>query len=173
MRRLTLKIPAFSNWYFLADNISNIFRERSTSETEDSRKMKKPPGTIIGQKLIETERAETGTVSINFMWDLWELKDNNKEKIVYLQVKWQVFAYYLSSIGAFLSISTIVMNLMFQGFSVGSNMWLSKWSSDNSTVVNGTQVTSKRDLYLGVYAALGLGQGKINILFLGFICNLL
>ncbi|KAK7601472.1 hypothetical protein V9T40_008913 [Parthenolecanium corni] len=117
-----------------SDSVHSFSRQRSTSETEDSRKMKKPPGTIIGQKLIETERAETGTV------------------------KWQVFAYYLSSIGAFLSISTIVMNLMFQGFSVGSNMWLSKWSSDNSTVVNGTQVTSKRDLYLGVYAALGLGQ---------------
>lgn len=75
------------------------------------------------------------------------------------QVKWQVYVYYLTSVGAFLSIATIAMTIGFQGFSIGSNLWLSKWSSDNTTVINGTQDTSKRDLYLGVYAAFGLAQG--------------
>lgn len=81
--------------------------------------------------------------------------------LLYPQVKWQVYAYYLASVGAFLSIATIAMKMAFQGFSIGSNLWLSKWSSDNTTVVNGTQDTSKRDFYLSVYAAFGLGQGTI------------
>lgn len=66
----------------------------------------------------------------------------------------------MKSIGAFLAISTILLNIVFQVFAVGSSIWLSKWSSDSSLVVNGTQDTSKRDMYLAVYAGLGLGQGK-------------
>lgn len=52
--------------------------------------------------------------------------------------------------------------LLCEGFSIGSNIWLSKWSSDNNTVVNGTANTAKRDMYLGVYGALGVGQGKFS-----------
>ncbi|XP_012271250.1 multidrug resistance-associated protein 1 isoform X2 [Orussus abietinus] len=88
----------------------------------------------VGEKLIEVEKAETGSV------------------------KWRVYAHYLKSIGWFLSISTIFLNAIYQGFSIGSNVWLSKWSDDNETAVNGTADTSKRDMYLGVYGVLGLGQ---------------
>lgn len=67
------------------------------------------------------------------------------------------------------------MNAVFQSFSIGSSVWLSLWSNDNLTVVNGTVDTVKRDMYLGVYGALGLGQGTFptlhakpcNILFVG------
>ena len=78
------------------------------------------------------------------------------------QVKWQVYSHYLKSVGWFLSMMTIVMNAMFQMFSIGSNVWLSKWSNDNETVINGTANVYKRDLYLGVYGALGIGQGKFT-----------
>lgn len=57
----------------------------------------------------------------------------------------------------------IVINVFLffcKGFSIGSNIWLSQWSSDNETIVNGTVNTAKRDMYLGVYGALGVGQGK-------------
>ncbi|XP_016840834.1 multidrug resistance-associated protein 1 isoform X1 [Nasonia vitripennis] len=87
-----------------------------------------------GEKLIETEKAETGSV------------------------KWRVYSHYLRSIGWFLSLSTIAMNAVFQSFSIGSNVWLSKWSSDNLTDANGTFDLAGRDQYLGVYGALGLGQ---------------
>ncbi|XP_015175310.1 PREDICTED: multidrug resistance-associated protein 1 isoform X7 [Polistes dominula] len=89
-----------------------------------------------GEKLIEVEKAETGSV------------------------KWKVYSHYFKSIGWFLSISTIIMNAVFQSFSIGSNVWLSKWSDDNMTSVNGTIVNeeSRRDMYLGVYGALGFGQ---------------
>ncbi|XP_046419118.1 multidrug resistance-associated protein 1 isoform X8 [Neodiprion fabricii] len=84
----------------------------------------------VGEKLIEVEKTETGSV------------------------KWKVYSHYLRSIGWFLTVSTIVMNAVFQIFSIGSNAWLSKWSDDNTTVSD----TAKRDMYLGVYGGLGLGQ---------------
>ncbi|XP_046388373.1 multidrug resistance-associated protein 1 isoform X3 [Ischnura elegans] len=83
----------------------------------------------IGEKLIEAEKAETG------------------------RVKWRVYSHYLKSIGVFLSTATILLNMIFQGFSIGSNFWLSAWSNDNSTTDS-----SRRDMYLGVYGALGVGQ---------------
>ncbi|CAL1682835.1 unnamed protein product [Lasius platythorax] len=104
----------------------------------NSTKEKDAPKSNIGEKLIEVEKAETGSV------------------------KWKVYSYYLKSIGWFLAISTIVMNAVFQSFSIGSSVWLSVWSSDNQTIVNGTVDTvdtAKRDMYLGVYGVLGLGQG--------------
>ncbi|XP_047368145.1 multidrug resistance-associated protein 1 isoform X4 [Vespa velutina] len=96
----------------------------------------------IGEKLIEVEKAETGSV------------------------KWKVYSHYLKSIGWFLSISTIVMNAVFQSFSIGSNIWLSAWSNDNMTSADGKSINdeAKRDMYLGVYGALGLGQATFVML---------
>ncbi|XP_015122091.1 multidrug resistance-associated protein 1 isoform X1 [Diachasma alloeum] len=96
-----------------------------------------------GEKIIETEKTETGSVKL------------------------RVYAHYLKSIGWFLSISTIIMNAVFQSFSIGSNIWISKWSDDDSIIVNGTQDTSKRAMYVGVYGALGLGQAVTS-----FFCDL-
>jgi len=92
---------------------------------------------------------------------------------LFLKVKWQVYSHYLKSIGWFLSISTIVMNAIFQSFSIGSSVWLSVWSNDNLTLANNTIDTVKRDMYLGVYGALGFGQGMFlhNILNLVTSCS--
>ncbi|XP_011636993.1 multidrug resistance-associated protein 1 isoform X2 [Pogonomyrmex barbatus] len=116
---------------------ANYMHSNSTKEKETS----KPNN--VGEKLIEIEKAETGSV------------------------KWKVYSHYLKSIGWFLSISTIVMNAVFQSFSIGSSVWLSVWSNDNQTVVNGTVDTAKRDMYLGVYGALGFGQAMAS-----FFCDL-
>ncbi|XP_011637000.1 multidrug resistance-associated protein 1 isoform X7 [Pogonomyrmex barbatus] len=113
---------------------ANYMHSNSTKEKETS----KPNN--VGEKLIEIEKAETGSV------------------------KWKVYSHYLKSIGWFLSISTIVMNAVFQSFSIGSSVWLSVWSNDNQTVVNGTVDTAKRDMYLGVYGALGFGQATFVVL---------
>ena len=51
------------------------------------------------------------------------------------------------------------MNAVFQGFSIGSNSWLSLWSNDNLTAYNSSYSKSQQDMYLGVYGGLGLGQG--------------
>ncbi|XP_053980762.1 multidrug resistance-associated protein 1 isoform X1 [Hylaeus volcanicus] len=91
----------------------------------------------LTEKLIEVEKTETGSV------------------------KWQVYSHYFKSIGWFLSITTIIMNAVYQGFSIGSNAWLGLWSDDNLTDYsnNNTFDRAKQDMYLGVYGGLGLGQG--------------
>ncbi|XP_011882151.1 PREDICTED: multidrug resistance-associated protein 1 isoform X4 [Vollenhovia emeryi] len=107
----------------------NYVHSNSTKEKEA------PKPNNVGEKLIEVEKTETGSV------------------------KWKVYSHYLKSIGWFLSISTIVMNAVFQAFSIGSSVWLSVWSNDNQTIGNNTIDTARRDMYLGVYGALGFGQG--------------
>ena len=76
-----------------------------------------------------------------------------------IKVKWRVYSHYFKSIGWFLSILTIIMNAIFQGFSIGSNAWLSVWSDSNLTNYNNTVNQVEQNMYLGVYAGLGLGQG--------------
>lgn len=89
-------------------------------------------------------------------------ENDNKEKLIEQErsevgsVKWDVYKHYLKSIGVSLTILTIVLNIIYQGFSIGSSMWLSKWSNDKEVVND----PDRRDMYLGVYAAFGLGQGK-------------
>lgn len=72
---------------------------------------------------------------------------------------------YIRSIGVVLTVVTILLNAVYQLSSIGSNLWLSVWSSDTTTVVNGTQDIAKTDMYLGIYGAFGLGQGKYHIHF--------
>lgn len=67
----------------------------------------------------------------------------------------EVYKHYLKNIGWFLSIATIVLNIIFQAFAIGSNVWLSKWSTDPRA-----NETKWRNIYLGGYGAFGVGQGK-------------
>lgn len=86
-----------------------------------------------GQQLIEDEKSGIGNV------------------------KSEVYKYYFKSIGVMIAISAVILNITYQSFEVGSNLWLSKWSNDKST----TNDTGARNVYLGVYAAFGLGQRKL------------
>lgn len=120
-------------------------RRRTTpdrkSESKDEKPQENGAAPAKHQKLIEIEKSETGSV------------------------KWEVYKHYLKSIGWTLSIATIVLNMVFQTFSIGSNVWLSKWSSDEEAAND----TSKRNTYLSVYALFGVGQGEsrnvFNLLF--------
>ena len=67
----------------------------------------------------------------------------------------EVYSHYLRSIGFWMAFWTLLLYVVYQGFSMYSNIWLSDWSEAENT----TQ-PEIRDLYLGVYGALGLGQGK-------------
>lgn len=87
-------------------------------------------GAPVDNKLIEKERAQIGNV------------------------KWAVYKHYFKSIGIPLTVATIFLNVLYQAFNIGSSLWLSQWSSDR-TIGNDT---SRRDMYLGVYGALGFGQ---------------
>ncbi|XP_052866595.1 multidrug resistance-associated protein 1 isoform X2 [Anopheles cruzii] len=110
----------------------DMSRQNSTTDSNSSlRRRISEKGTEAPKtKLIEQEKSETGSV------------------------KWEVYKHYLKSIGWTLSIATVLLNMVFQGFSIGSNLWLSRWSTDEEAENN----TSVRDMYLGVYGAFGAGQ---------------
>lgn len=90
-------------------------------------------------KLIEKEKAETGNVKLG------------------------IYKYYIQNIGFHMIIIIFGFQLLTQSFGIGSNGWLGQWSDDNTIVVNGTVNTAKRDMYLGVYGAIGFGQGNLII----------
>nr|CAD7261608.1 unnamed protein product [Timema shepardi] len=98
---------------------------------------------LLGEKLIEMEKAETGSV------------------------KWEVYVHYMRTFGPILCMCTVLFNIIFQGFLVGSNLWLSVWANDLYGAVNDTSHKSTQDLYLGVYGALGFGQVVST-----FVCDL-
>ncbi|XP_031616914.1 multidrug resistance-associated protein 1 isoform X6 [Contarinia nasturtii] len=121
------------NGYISAEStISNEdgVRKRSVNKRDSDSDLKANKADENGQKLIEQEKSEVGSV------------------------KWDVYKHYLKSIGVSLTILTVLLNLIYQGFAIGSSMWLSKWSNDKQAAND----TDKRNLYLGVYAAFGLGQ---------------
>lgn len=60
-----------------------------------------------------------------------------------------------------MSVSTIVMNVIFQSFSIGANFWLSIWADDDKLSTNGSINNSKQNIYLGVYSGLGFGQSEL------------
>lgn len=119
------------------DNTGGELRRRSLSKqssTSELNQKQKTPEPAEKNKLIEQEKSEVGSV------------------------KWEVYKHYLKNIGLMLSLATVVLNIVFQGFSIGSNIWLSQWSVDQSAGND----TSVRDMYLGVYGAFGLCQGRLG-----------
>lgn len=104
---------------------------RSLSVKKEDTPTRAPAATR--ERLIEVEKAETGSV------------------------KKDVYLHYFKSIGLTMGFLTILFNVIYQGFQVGSSVWLTKWS--NEKVENGTIPTDKRDMYLGVYGALGFALG--------------
>ncbi|XP_008589254.1 PREDICTED: canalicular multispecific organic anion transporter 1-like, partial [Galeopterus variegatus] len=90
---------------------------------------------VKGQKLIKKEFMETG------------------------KVKFSIYLQYLQAIGWY-SVSFIIFAFVMNSASnIGSNLWLSAWTSD-SEIFNSTDYpASRRNLRLGVYGALGLAQG--------------
>ena len=80
-----------------------------------------------GRKLIQAEEVETGGV------------------------KGAVYRYYLSSIGVWTSIFILLVFMAYEACTVGSSLWLARWSDDASAVQ-----PEVRNLYLGVYGTLGL-----------------
>ncbi|CAN7994936.1 unnamed protein product, partial [Ixodes hexagonus] len=120
-------------------NASSLQSNRTLSQRSRSRSqmtLKGEKGASEGEptKLVQAEVAETG------------------------QVKWHIYFAYFGAIGAAWLVPIVVMNLASQAFSLASNLWLTAWSNDPA-MPDGSQDIGKRDLRLGVYGALGLGQG--------------
>ncbi|XP_049538580.1 multidrug resistance-associated protein 1 isoform X5 [Anopheles darlingi] len=119
-------------------SVKDISRQNSTTDSNSSlrRRISEKAPEVPKTKLIEQEKSETGSV------------------------KWEVYKHYLKSIGLTLSVATVLLNMVFQGFSIGSNLWLSRWSTDKQAEND----TGLRDMYLGVYGAFGAGQVLANFI---------
>uniref|UniRef100_A0A0P4ZTZ3 ABC-type glutathione-S-conjugate transporter n=1 Tax=Daphnia magna TaxID=35525 RepID=A0A0P4ZTZ3_9CRUS len=66
--------------------------------------------------------------------------------------------------GGWLTFITLVLYILYQSFAVYSNIWLAKWSEAGNTTTKNHTIEQQRDIYLGVYGALGFGQA-IFLLF--------
>ncbi|XP_052866594.1 multidrug resistance-associated protein 1 isoform X1 [Anopheles cruzii] len=128
-------------------------RSESTSDTGSTRDMSRQNSTTDSNSSLRRRISEKGT-------EAPKTKLIEQEKSETGSVKWEVYKHYLKSIGWTLSIATVLLNMVFQGFSIGSNLWLSRWSTDEEAENN----TSVRDMYLGVYGAFGAGQVLANFI---------
>lgn len=72
-----------------------------------------------------------------------------------------MFTKYIAAMGWLPAVLVIGSFIIAQSAEVGGNMWLSRWSDD----ADAFNVTSKRNMNLGVYASFGLGQGKLAYMF--------
>ncbi|XP_040848249.1 ATP-binding cassette sub-family C member 2 [Ochotona curzoniae] len=90
---------------------------------------------VKGQKLIKKEFMETG------------------------KVKLAIYLKYLKAVG-WCSIFFITFFYILNSVAlVGSNLWLSAWTSDSAIYNSTNYPSSQRDLRIGIFAALGVAQG--------------
>lgn len=74
------------------------------------------------------------------------------------QVKFEVFWAYAKSVKVYLALGIITSIVLAQIASVASGIWLARWSSANVTS------DGERDMYLGVYGALGFAQALSTLI---------
>jgi hypothetical protein len=84
------------------------------------------------KKLIQVEKSETGRVNP------------------------RVYAMYVSSIGYHLAVLFVTVYVLSTSLGIYSNIWLSAWSDETAKDPKSVNIGER----LGVYSALGLGQGE-------------
>ncbi|XP_066094773.1 ATP-binding cassette sub-family C member 2 [Saccopteryx bilineata] len=108
---------------------------RNSLKTQNVNTLKKEEELVKGQKLIKKEIVETG------------------------KVKFSIYLTYLRAVGWY-SIFFINLAYMISFVAlIGSNLWLSAWTSDSKNFNSTDYPASQRDTRIGVYGALGLVQG--------------
>lgn len=90
---------------------------------------------VKGQKLIKKEFMETG------------------------KVKFSIYLKYLQAIGWCSIVGIIFAYVLNSVAFIGSNLWLSAWTSDSNTYNSTNYPASQRDLRIGIFGVLGLAQG--------------
>jgi hypothetical protein len=74
----------------------------------------------------------------------------------------KVFMFYIRAVGFALSAIIIILNILERIAESSGVVWLSKWTDDTTTYINGTVDTTQRYMRLSVYAGIGLMQGIID-----------
>ncbi|XP_021060825.1 canalicular multispecific organic anion transporter 1 [Mus pahari] len=90
---------------------------------------------VEGQKLIKKEFVETG------------------------KVKFSIYLKYLRAVGWWSIFFIIFFYILNYVAFIGSNLWLSAWTSDSEKQNGTSNSTSQRDMRIGVFGALGTAQG--------------
>uniref|UniRef100_A0A8D0HCQ5 Canalicular multispecific organic anion transporter 1 n=1 Tax=Sphenodon punctatus TaxID=8508 RepID=A0A8D0HCQ5_SPHPU len=126
--------PACVTPELLSTNSNRSLRKVVPPTEELGLKGKEPAGEVKGQRLIEKEAMETGTV------------------------KFSMYLRYLRAISWGLSTWVFIAYVAQYVAFVGSNLWLSDWTGDSLRYQNQTYPAAQRDLRIGVYGALGVGQ---------------
>lgn len=75
-------------------------------------------------------------------------------------MKFSVYLQYLRAVGSGFSIWVLLTYLGQYVAFVGSSLWLSEWTND-AQKPNLNNSTTQRDMRIGVYGALGVGQGML------------
>ncbi|GFR18764.1 multidrug resistance-associated protein 1, partial [Trichonephila clavata] len=86
-----------------------------------------------------------------------------KERMEIGRVKAGIFWIYFRYATVHLAFSFILGFAAYKAFEIGSNVWLSKWSSD-PPLPDGTQDIPLRNLRMGVYGLIGLAQSLSTLI---------
>ena len=76
----------------------------------------------------------------------------------FFQVKFSVLLSYIKSVGPCATFFTIIFLILMESCTVGTGVWLAYWSSANVTT------DQQRDIYIGIYGGIALGQGLFTFL---------
>ncbi|CAL8146550.1 unnamed protein product [Orchesella dallaii] len=140
-----------------AESVAGSLRKRrgstAHSDTDDEIEKKRRLSGVSISSSYATSIAHSGTGNQLIVAETLE-KSN---------VKASVYLDYMRAASWTMVFGTCVLHLIFQVFSVGSNLWLSKWTSNVPTekVYNRTVSfpNSNQTFYLGIYGGLGIFQG--------------
>ncbi|XP_076117591.1 multidrug resistance-associated protein 1-like [Mytilus galloprovincialis] len=116
----------------------------------------------------ETKDENSNTVKTTN--DINETDNKTEDKIIDEEsnesgkAKGAVMAFYMSAIGVPLSVFIIIFNITFEILHRSSDVWISQWTSDNTTHINGNVDTTQRNMRLSVYAGIGILQGVVLLL---------
>ncbi|XP_046682933.1 multidrug resistance-associated protein 1-like isoform X2 [Homalodisca vitripennis] len=133
---------------------TEINQNRRDTETEN-----------LLQKTQESEKRAGRKNSIATLYRKFATEPEEKkakliqaETAVTGRVKRGVYLHYCKCMGVWLVVGTFSLSLLSQAAAILANIWLSRWTSDQSATVNGTQVLDKRNFYLQMYFTFGLAQ---------------
>lgn len=122
--------------HILTDLESSLALHKSTTATATA---------LADGKLIETELGATG------------------------KIKLTIYMHYFRAIGLPLFILSLFIYTAYSAASVFSGIWLSMWTDDdlllNVSRSGESGYTDRSNMYLGVYAASGIGQGILIVAF--------
>ena len=120
--------------------LSRILRDASKKSREEvvSRRKSSPH---TPEKIYTGNRRKVGVKNSDLKQA--EVKEHKS-------VELEIYKYYFSSVGLPIVFTAIVLQCVQQGFSLGTNLCLSKWTADPNSAVPSIQ-----NRYLGVYVLLG------------------